>query len=243
MELKRKHIVITGGTSGIGLEMVNHLVGENDVSVLARASDKLERAKRKLGTINFIETDLSDLQSVEQAADQFVQQGKNIDVLINNAAQQSTPTFLDQAFRYEMIKREIDVNFTSICCLIHLLLPLILKDSPSVILNINSGLAISPKRTSAIYCATKGALNTFSQSLRYQLEETNISVKQAFLPLVDTDMTAGRGKGKLSPQEAAKEILRGLQHASGDFDIGKVKLLRIIHRFAPGIAAKIMKAS
>ena len=145
-------------------------------------------------------------------------------------------------FCFELIQREIDVNFTSICSLIYLSLPALLQENRSIILNINSGLGLVPKTSSAVYCATKGALNIFSQSLRHQLEHTNVEVMQAFLPLVDTEMTRGRGTGKLTAEEAASKIIKGLGASKQDIDIGKVKLLRLLTRLAPSLARKIMKA-
>ncbi len=243
MKIVGKYIVITGGASGIGLELVKQLNDENEISIIARSSSGLDKLRQDYGGINVIEADLADLKSVENAAESLVGTGKNVDILINNAAVQYTPHFLDDDFRFETIKREIDVNFTSVCTLIYLLLPNLMKSDPSIILNVNSGLAISPKASSAVYCATKGSLDIFSQSLQHQLEDTNIDVKQVFLPLVDTEMTKGRGKGKLSAERAAAEIIKGLLSSRSVTDVGKVKLLRVIHRLSPGLAAKMMKAS
>lgn len=242
MRVVGKHIVITGGTSGIGLELVKQLRDSNEISVLARPSPGLEKLRNDIEDISVIEADLANLRSVEDAADTLAKSDKAIDILINNAAVQYTPHFLGDEFRLETIKREIDINFTSVCTLIYLLLPSLLKADPSVILNVNSGLALAPKTSSAVYCATKGALNIFSQSLAHQLEDTNISVKQVFLPLVDTAMTEGRGKGKLSAERAASEIIKGLSASRSETDIGKVKVLRVVQRLSPGLAARIMKA-
>ena len=238
-----KHIVITGGTSGIGLELVNQLYDGNEISVIARSSPKLDALRDKFERIRIYEADLANQQAVEKVADLLVRDDRKIHVLINNAAVQYTPHFLSEDFSYETIRREIDVNFTSVCTLIYLLMPSLLHDEPAMIVNINSGLGLVPKTSSAIYCATKGALNIFSQSLQHQLEETNIEVKQAILPLVDTAMTHGRGRNKLSPEKAAEAIIRGMQKSGPTIDIGKVKILRILQRLSPSLAQKIMKAS
>jgi len=243
MKVAGKHIVITGGASGIGLELVKQLDGSNEISVIARPSSGLEQLRRDFDKITVYEADLADLKRVENAADLLVKSDRPVDILINNAAVQNTPHFLDDDFRFETIKREIDVNFTSICMLIYLLLPSLIGKGQSIILNVNSGLALAPKTSSAVYCATKGALDLFSQSLRYQLEDTNIDVKQVFLPLVDTAMTKGRGSGKLSAEQAASEVIKGLSAPNAVIDIGKVKLLRSIRRLSPGLAARIMKAA
>lgn len=243
MKVVDKHIVITGGASGIGLELVKKLYNKNRITVIARPSSGLEWLRQNYEHLTVIEADLADLNSVEKAADTLVKTDKTIDILINNAAVQFTPQLLDDDFRLETIKQEIDTNFTSVCTIIYLLLPNLLQSDPSIVLNVNSGLAIAPKTSSAVYCATKAALNIFSQSLRYQLENTNIDVKQVFLPLVDTAMTKGRGKGKLSVERAASEIIKALSTKNPQVDIGKVKLLRIIQRLSPRLAAKIMKGN
>jgi len=243
MGISGKHIIITGGASGIGLELVKQLYQGNQISVIARPSSGLDQLRKQFDDISIYEADFSDLTSVELAADHISSEHNAIDILINNAAVQYTPKFLDDDFCYRHIKREIDVNFTSICSLTYLSLPSLLNSSSATILNINSGLGLVPKASSAIYCATKGALNIFSQSLRHQLEETDIRVMQAFLPLVDTAMTKGRGSGKLSADDVAAEIIAGLSKNKLDIDIGKVKLLRPISRFLPSVARKIMKAN
>lgn len=242
MSIVDKHIVITGGASGIGLELVKQLHAKNYITVIARPSAGLEKLRNTFEGISIFEADFADLTSVEQAADLLAKSEKKIDILINNAAVQYTPYFTDPDFRYETIKREIDINFTSVCALIHLLMPNLLQTRPSMIVNINSGLALAPKTSSAIYCATKGALNIFSQSLGYQLENTNIKVKQVFLPLVDTAMTDGRGKGKLPVGQVASNIIRGMASSRTEINIGKVKALRLIQRLSPSLAKMIMKA-
>ena len=242
MKIVGKHIVITGGASGLGLELLKQLHNENEISVIARASAGLDNLRQSFDGVHVYEADLADLQSVESAADLLVRSGRKIDVLINNAAVQYTPHFTAEDFRYETIKREIDINFTSVCSLIYLLLPNLLQPSSSMIVNINSGLGLAPKTSSAVYCATKGALNILSQSLAYQLEDTNIEVKQVFLPLVDTAMTRGRGAAKISAGQAAAEIIRGMQKSGVNINVGKVKLLRLILRVVPSLARTMMKA-
>lgn len=242
MKIVGKHIVITGAASGLGLELLKQLQHENEISIIARPSTGLENLRRSFPGVHVYEADLADLATVERAADLLARSGKKIDILINNAAVQYTPHFLAEDFRYETIKREIDINFASVCSLIYLLLPNLLQPNPSMIVNINSGLGLVPKTSSAVYCATKGALNILSQSLASQLKDTNIEVKQVFLPLVDTAMTQGRGTTKMSVENAAAEIIRGMQSAGPNIDIGKTKLLRLIQRLSPILAQKIMKA-
>lgn len=241
MQLINRRIIITGGTSGIGLELVKILAANNDVIVIARDAEKLSQLALEFNRVITYRADLSYLNQVTRVADLIVERFDCADLLINNAAVQNTPTFTDDAFEYEAIDREVTTNFTSICCLTHRLLPLLLANPKASILNVNSGLALTPKTSSAVYCATKAALDTFSQSLRYQLEDTHVSVQQAFLELVDTGMAAGRGSNKMTAQQAALNIIQGIDKEILDHDFGKVKLLRFLVRFVPSVAHSIMK--
>ena len=176
MKLTNKIIVLTGGSSGVGLDILRHIVGDNMVINLSRTAP--EGGKLPAGA-----------------------------------------------------------SFSQIPGLLGSLR----QGTESFILNINSGLGIVPKDESAVYCATKAGLDNFSRGLRAQLESTQVSVLQAFLPLVDTPMTKGRGTGKLHSSEVASQIIAGIEREISDNDIGKVKLLRTINRFFPSIANRIMQ--
>lgn len=240
-DFQSSHYLITGGTSGIGYELVRQLQERNTVSVIGRPSSRLEALKTEFPGVRIYAADLSDSEDVALVADKIAKRSEAVDVLINNAAVQNTPQFLDDDFCVETIKREIAVNLTAPSILIYLTLPALLQSRKATILNINSGLALAPKTSSAVYCATKGGLNILSQSLRNQFEGANIRVMQAFLPLVETGMTNGRGSGKLSAAEAARRILEGLNGRNPNIDIGKVKLLRILMRLSPSLAQRIMR--
>lgn len=241
MKLRNKRIVLTGGTSGVGYEMAKYLYQDNEVLVISRDKQKLRNLARELEGIKIYQADLSMPRDVETIAYAIMNDFESIDVLINNAAVQYTPAFTSEAFDYGSISLEMSLNFTSVCCLTSLLLPVLTHENKAVILNINSGLALVPKASSAVYCASKAALNSFSQSLRYQLEDSNICVQQAFLELVDTAMTEGRGNNKMSAEEAAALIIKGVEHNIQEHDIGRVKLLRLLLRIAPSIARRLMK--
>lgn len=242
MRLINQTVVITGGTSGIGRELVKQLYPNNRVIVLGRDSDTLHQLRITFPGIDTFTVELTDTQALEETLYALSQRYDTVDLLINGAAVQHTPTFLDANFDFSSIEYEIKLNFTAVCQTIYLLLERLRGDSPSIILNINSGLAIAPKTSSAIYCGTKGGLDLFSRSLQYQLEGTNIKVLQVFLPVVDTPMTAGRAETKkISAETAAQEILQGIQNEIPQHDVGKVALLRWLVRLFPSLARRIMK--
>ena len=243
MILSGKNIVLTGGTTGIGKEMVKRLHEDNQLLVMASNQARLDTLAEEYPTIKTHCVDLGSVAEVDTAAHAAVSTFSEIDALINNAAIQFTPTFTDDDFDVNSIEREVAINFTAICRLTAHLLPALKASKDSAVLNVNSGLALAPKTTSAVYCASKAALENFSRSLRYQLEGTSVAVLQAFLPLVETPMTEGRGSDKMAASDAAIAILSGLENGTTENYIGKSKLLAVLMRIVPSVARNIMRRS
>jgi len=241
MKFHNKRIVITGGTSGIGLELVKQLAQDNHIIVISKKGQLPQSVQGEPCQVQLYHANLANKIELESVVDKIRRQYAAIDVLINNAAIQYTPEFLSDDFNYDTIQTEIDVNFSAVCHLSYLFLPMLLEANNAQIINVNSGLAIAPKRGSAVYCATKSALDSFSKSLSYQLENTNVEVRQAFLPLVKTAMTEGRGTNKLQANDVANRIVSGAMRNISAIDIGKVRLLRLINYLAPPLARRIMK--
>lgn len=104
-----------------------------------------------------------------------------------------------------------------------------------------SALALVPKRSAPVYCATKAALRSFTRSLRCQLAGTPVRVVEVLPPLVDTAMTAGRGRGKLAPDVVARAIVRSLEGGGDEVRIGKTKWLFAAHRLSPALAGRLMR--
>jgi short-subunit dehydrogenase involved in D-alanine esterification of teichoic acids len=117
------------------------------------------------------------------------------------------------------------------------------------VVNVTSGLALAPKMTGAVYSATKAGLRTFTKALRYQMEAVwrdggpDVRAVEAMLPLVDTPMTAGRGRRKISGSAAAREILRGLDRERDEIYVGAARALRLLHRLLPGAAERLFRNS
>lgn len=245
MNLSGRNIVITGGTSGIGRALVDLLAPRNELWVVGRSERKLELVANEYPTVRAVFCDLSNSESVRglvQLSGRSLP--REIDALILNAAVQHETDFVSRRSPDPRIEEEIATNFASVCRIVYDLLPSLMSEGrDSVISLIGSGLAIAPKSSAPVYCATKAALRSFSQSLGYQLEKTRIHVNHACLPLVDTGMTAGRGQGKISAQRAAELIVRGIESGETETLIGKAKLLSLINRFAPALATRILKNS
>ena len=111
----------------------------------------------------------------------------------------------------------------------------------AVIGNFSSGRALAPKLSAPVYCATKAALKSFTLGLRYQAKGLPVQVIEAVMPLVDTNMTAGRGADKIPPEAAAQALLAGLESGEDEIWIGKTRQARILHRVAPGLLQRLLR--
>lgn len=238
MNTSNNTVLITGGTSGIGLALAQKFLSEdNRVIVTGRDQEKLSRVQAELPKIIAHKADMSRLEDVEQLSRQFA----DVNVLINNAAVQYNYNFSDPTIPADVIIGELQTNLVGPLLLIKLMLPNLLKKQTAAIVNISSGLGIVPKQSAPVYCASKAGLHLFTKSLRWQLEDSCIKVFEVIPPLVDTAMTQGRGKGKISPETLVKEFWNGFQNDTYEIAIGKTKLLVFIHRCLPKLADRIMR--
>jgi uncharacterized oxidoreductase len=242
MELKGVKVLITGGTSGIGLAAVQALVREEaKIIMVARDERKLKEMKEKYRIADTYTCELADAEHILKVSEQIINNHPDLQVLINNAGIQYNLHFDAAESTPDRIEQEIRVNFLAPLLLIRTLLPLLRKQREAAILNVTTGLALAPKTSSAVYCGTKGGLRLFSQGLRNQLEGTKIRVIEVLPPVVDTPMTAGRGRNKLSPDRVAKEIVKALRGRKDEVYISITRLLYWLMRLSPALARKIMK--
>jgi uncharacterized oxidoreductase len=229
-------VLITGGATGIGFAIAEkfHSAG-NRVILVGRSHTALSKAVSGLPGAETCAADISLSSDRERLVAQFPE----ISVLVNNAGIQVNTPIASTA--PEDIEHELLVNFLAPVLLSRAFLPLLLKQPSAAIINVSSGLALVPKESAAIYCASKAALHSFSKTLRWQLEDSGVRVFEVLPPLVETAMTAGRGKGKISAAQLAEEFWEGFKADRYEMLIGKTKLLSFINRLAPSVAEQIMR--
>lgn len=242
MKLTGNTILITGGSSGIGFALAKRFWQHgNKVIITGRNKERLQQIK---GDFPGVETLVGDLVS-KDFLDELVlfieQYHSDLNILVNNAAVQYNYQFTAEQSLTCKIDYEISANLAAPIQLTALLLPLLLKNESSAVVNVSSGLFIAPKRSASVYCATKSAIHSFSKTLRYQLEDTGTKVFEIIPAMIDTPMTEGRGKSKLKPEELVEEFIRSFKSDRFESYIGKAKLLKLISRLSPGLADRIMK--
>jgi uncharacterized oxidoreductase len=244
LDLSRRKIFITGGTSGIGLELARQLTARGaQVAVCARSVDRLARLGNELPQISTFSADLGDVPQLPDLVRQLLVDFGPPSVLINNAGIQINDAWSDieSTARLTAIQSEIAVNLVSPLALTALLLDSLAQTPGATVVNVTSALAWKPKRSAPVYCATKAALRSFTDGMRLQLEGAGIRMVEAVPALVETPMTQGRGSGKISAAEAATAIIRGLKRDADRIYIGKAKLLAFLYRVSPNAVARILR--
>jgi len=242
MEITKNVILLTGGTSGIGLEMVRQLYElDNKLIITSSNKDNLVNLKINFPNINTIVCDLGKKESALNLITKCLEEFSDINIIINNAGIQNNYFWIEEKDGYAKIEDEIRVNFTSPMHIIYGLLPILSNKNNSAIVNVSSGLAFAPKKSAPIYCASKAAIHNATKALRYQLENTSVKVFEIIPPLVDTAMTKGRGKGKITPKKLVDEFLYNFKKDKYESNIGKTKLFRFLQRILPKLADNILK--
>jgi uncharacterized oxidoreductase len=156
MKLSGNTILITGGTSGIGLELAAQLLKlDNTVLVTGRDVNKLEQVQRSLPGIHTFQSDLTNTTSIRSLFDSAIERFPSLSVLINNAGIMRRINLLDQGDGLQDISREIETNLTGTVRMVKQFLPHLNNQEFTAIVNISSGLAFVPVPIAPIYCATK----------------------------------------------------------------------------------------
>ena len=231
-------VLITGGATGIGFALAKkfHAAG-NRVILAGRREDVLHQAAAQLSGC------LIAVAGVSQETDRarLVREFPDVSILVNNAGVQFTQPFATQTA--DDIAQEININLTAPAQLTLAFLPILTAQREAAVVNVSSGLAIVPKETCALYCASKAALHSFSQTLRWQLESTPVRVFELMPPMVATPMSQGKGHAhlKISPDELADEFWRDFQRNRYEIMGGKTKLLYWLNRLSNTLAQRVMR--
>lgn len=247
-ELAGRTALITGAGRGIGRALAGQLLDAGAARIIAvgRDGEALQAlAGEHPGRIVSLACDLADPGEVTELIAEASRIAPELSLLFNNAGVQRLTDFTTQSLAsvWPDLQREIAVNLAAPIALSAGLLPRLRSQRQSAIVNVTTGLVLAPKMSAPVYCATKAGLSSFTRALRYQCEATapNVRVIEALPPMVDTDMTRSRGKGKITADDCARAIIAGVVSGRHTIDVGKTRLLRLIMRISPAIGYGIMR--
>ena len=171
-----KILVITGGTSGIGKELVKRFGKNNKVYVLAKDVYKIEKVKKEFKNLNvtFIKCDLTVNNDIKKAFFEISKTEKHIDVLINNAAFDSMSNI--ETYDYEIFSKIINTNLIGKMFCIKNSINLLKRSRYPVIINMASRLASKPMINSSAYCCAASAIVMLTKCAALELEKYQIRV-------------------------------------------------------------------
>jgi uncharacterized oxidoreductase len=182
-------ILITGGGSGIGRSLAEafHRLG-NDVIIAGRNAKALEDVSAVNPGMRSAVLDVSDPRSIQSFATRAPHDFPSLNVVMNNAGIMRPEDLRSEPFDLSTAEQTVTTNLLGPIRLTTALLPLLQKQPRATVITVSSGLAFVPLAMTPTYCATKAAIHSYSQSLRYQLKDTNVEVIEIIPPYVQTTL-------------------------------------------------------
>lgn len=248
MKLTGRTILVTGGSAGIGLAFaVKFAELGNEVVVTGRRRTVLDEVKAKHPKLHVIQSDVADSAQIAALTARVKAEFPKLDVLMNNAGVLLYKNLKDPAADLAGLTAEMDTNVGGVIRTTSAFIGLLAANRGTVI-NVSSGLAFVPLPAAPIYSATKAAIHSYTQSLRFQLEEAGVEVVEIMPPAVKTDMTAAFSEGEGVPLMTTDDLVKVsfASLAAGDVEIrpGQSNQLALMSRLAPGfINRQLWKAS
>jgi uncharacterized oxidoreductase len=187
MQLAGNTMLITGGGSGIGRGMAEafHALG-NQVVIAGRRKEMLAETSAANPGMKLVVLDIGSAAAIRTCAGQLADEFPALNVVIHNAGIMRTEAL--QTGALADAEATIATNLLGPMRLTAALLPLLSRQPHAAIMTVSSGLAFVPLANTPTYCATKAAIHSYTQSLRYQLRDTAIEVLELIPPYVQTEL-------------------------------------------------------
>jgi uncharacterized oxidoreductase len=241
MKLQNNTILITGGTSGLGYEFASKLQAlGNTVIVTGRNQNRLSELQKKLPNVHTFQSDVSDPDAIKQLYADITMQFPTLNMLINNAGEMRAISLNAPTTDLNDITREVEINLMGPIRMVQLFLPLLKKQKNAAIMNVTSGLALTPFPVSPIYGATKSGLRSYTKSLRVQLKNTAVKVFELVAPASSTPLNdqfinvdGFDPKMMMDPGMLIDIAIKGLEKDQFEIYPGLARLLKIMSRLAP----------
>lgn len=244
MDLKNSTILITGGTSGIGLEFVKQLTALGAaILVTGRNLDALQKTKENFPNVHTFQSDVSKSQDIEQLFNDVTEQFPDLNIIINNAGLMRMIDLQDFSLSLENIVSEVDINLSGTIQMTHQFLPHLLTKKSSGIVNVSSGIAFMSYSSSPIYSATKAGVRAYTQALRLQLEDTNVKVFEMIPPGVSTNLQNDwahqpNPRMMMSVDKMVEVAIKGLLKDKKELKPTLISVIKLLSRMFPGFLLK-----
>lgn len=222
-EAEKRYAVITGASKGIGKSIAKSLAKRGyHLLLIARSEDELTQLAQEISLqyqveVNTFPIDLALSDSANAVVDWINQHEYKVTILINNAGYGLWGSFANLNLEEQL--QMCRLNMDTVVQLCHLLLPLLLREKQSYILNVASTAAYQAVPTLAIYSATKSFILSFTRALRFELKNTPVSVSCLSPGPVDTGFAKRAGldafskmaeKFNMKPDHVAEIAVKGM---------------------------------
>jgi uncharacterized oxidoreductase len=193
MKMTGNTMLITGGGSGIGRALAEqfHKLG-NQVIIAGRRKDALDSVTAANPGMKSAVLDVQDTAKLRNFKEEIAGRYPSLNVLINNAGVMKPENLQEPSADMADADATVAINLLAPIHLTAALLPLLKKQDHATIMTVSSGLAFVPLAMTPTYCATKAAIHSYTQSLRYQLRETKVEVLELVPPYVATELMGAR---------------------------------------------------
>jgi uncharacterized oxidoreductase len=247
MNLSNRTILITGGSAGIGLAFALKFAElGNEVIVTGRRQKVLEDVKARHPNLHTIQSDVADPAQIAALAARVKADFPKLDVLMNNAGIMLYKNLRAPATDLAGLMAEVNINLGGVITTTAAFIDILTANKGTVI-NVSSALAFVPLPAAPIYSATKAAIHSYTQCLRFQLEESGVEVVELMPPGVKTDMTTELAEGGvtvITTEELVKQSFVALKTGAPEIRPGQSKQLAFMRRLAPDfINGQLWKAS
>jgi uncharacterized oxidoreductase len=236
MKLTNRTILITGGSAGIGLAFaLKFLELGNRVIVTGRRQAVLDDVKAKHPALHTVQSDVADPAQISTLAQIIKRDFPKLDVLVNNAGISRYKNLSVPASDLAELMTEVNVNVGGVIRMTSAFIDL-LKINKGTLINVSSALAYVPLPCLPIYCATKAAIHSYTQSLRFQLEDTGVEVIELMPPAVRTEMTADlpdEGLTLITTDKLVALSMASLKRGAIEVRPGQSAQLALLRRVAP----------
>ncbi|MFN4328410.1 MAG: SDR family oxidoreductase [Limnobacter sp.] len=250
--VKGKVVLVTGGSSGIGLATAQKFAAAGAITIICgRDSEKLDEAKALIeGEGNSVHTyvaDIADLADCDRFVAQLIKDFGHVDVLINNAGRSIRRAIENSFDRFHDLERTMQLNYFGALRVTYGLLPMMKERRRGHVINISSiGVLTNAPRFSA-YVASKGALDAWTRCAASEFADLNIHFTTINMPLVRTPMIAPtklyNNVPTLTPEQAADMIAQAVIHKPVRMATRLGVLGQVMHALVPRPAQILMNTS
>ena len=231
MNITGNTIFIPGSTSGIGLALALRLREKrNTVIVGGRRTELLEQIAAEHPDINMVQIDTADAASVRSAADQVLARHPDLNVVIAMAGIMNVEDWHHPDTFLESAESIITTNVLGPIRLIAAFIEHLQKQPHATIITVSSGLAFAPLKVTPSYNASKAAIHMLTESVRLQLADTTVKLKELEPPAVQTDLLPGQRESDFAIplDEFVDEAIQLLEAEpdANEIQVERVKFLR-----------------